>query len=347
MFRKNEQGQAIVILAIGMVVLLIFAALAIDAGNAYTAKREAQNAADAVALAGTRQLAIECNKYLDTDPNTNPVASNITGKAAELATANDIDVAANPLELWYLDSEGTRLAKIGSGAVPCGCGPGAARGVEGIVSNPTQSFLAGIMGQDVLGAKASAKARYAQVGRVSGGLYPLTRIPPTGGFVLGEEVIIRDAPSGEESMPGNFGWLTWAGSPDANQLEFSMTPPGDSETYINPHNPNDHSLDPGDWVEGATGNMAALKKNLDQYWVNTGRIIVFPLFDAFEGVGSNGNYRVVGYGALEITGYNFGGSNKDDIGIHAVLTPAIVNGDWATSVTCENETGVYSIKLTP
>ena len=55
-FSKNEQGQAIVIMAFALIALLAFAALAIDGGNAYVERRRAQNGADAGALAGARQV---------------------------------------------------------------------------------------------------------------------------------------------------------------------------------------------------------------------------------------------------------------------------------------------------
>ena len=50
--RKHESGQAIVLLALTMVVLLGFTALAIDGGMVYSDRRHAQNAADTAALAG-------------------------------------------------------------------------------------------------------------------------------------------------------------------------------------------------------------------------------------------------------------------------------------------------------
>ncbi len=47
----RQQGQVIVILAIGLIGLLAFAALAIDGGMVYSHRRQAQNAADAAAMA--------------------------------------------------------------------------------------------------------------------------------------------------------------------------------------------------------------------------------------------------------------------------------------------------------
>src|SRR5512135_1378040 len=53
--RNTEKGQAIVLLVLGIVVLLGFTALAIDGSMLYTEHRNAQNAADAAALAGGLQ----------------------------------------------------------------------------------------------------------------------------------------------------------------------------------------------------------------------------------------------------------------------------------------------------
>lgn len=50
--RKGEKGQLIVMLALVMVVLLGFTGLAVDGGMIYSDRRNAQNAADAAALAG-------------------------------------------------------------------------------------------------------------------------------------------------------------------------------------------------------------------------------------------------------------------------------------------------------
>lgn len=53
---KDESGQALVLVALLMVVLLGFAALVIDVGSLYITKANLQNAADAAALAGAKDL---------------------------------------------------------------------------------------------------------------------------------------------------------------------------------------------------------------------------------------------------------------------------------------------------
>lgn len=54
---RQEQGQSIVLIAFGLAVLMAFMALAVDGGNVYAQRRQAQNAADAAAYAGGERLA--------------------------------------------------------------------------------------------------------------------------------------------------------------------------------------------------------------------------------------------------------------------------------------------------
>jgi len=54
--KSGEDGQAFVLIALLMVVLMGFAALGVDVGSAYFTKEQLQNAADAAALAGAKDL---------------------------------------------------------------------------------------------------------------------------------------------------------------------------------------------------------------------------------------------------------------------------------------------------
>lgn len=342
MFRKNEHGQAIVILAIVMVVLLLFAALAIDAGNAYTEKRAAQNAADAAAMAGARQLVLECAKQdmIVNDPSytgSGPIAANIVNQVRQMSTVNAQN--AN-VAVYYINANGARMGQV-QAPVPCQCA-GGAKGVEVVVTSSTSSFLAGLMGQSTMGVEAQAKARYGQIAQTGNGLYPITRLMPSVGddIVLGQVIRIRDT-----DTSGNFGWLFWADVPSSDALKASMTPPGDSYTYINPEDPSDHTINLGDWVQGATGNMQALASILDTYWVGTGQAMVIPLYDTTNsGTGANLNYRVAGFAALTILSRHTTGSDKY---IEAQFVRWVTNGEWAQNITCSEESGLYSVKLVP
>lgn len=56
-YSKSESGQAIVLIALSIVGVIALIALAIDGGNAYADRRQAQNAADAAALAAAMNYA--------------------------------------------------------------------------------------------------------------------------------------------------------------------------------------------------------------------------------------------------------------------------------------------------
>jgi uncharacterized membrane protein len=54
---RSEEGQSLIVIAVVMIGLIALMGLAIDGGNLFLQRRNAQNAADAAALAGTRLLA--------------------------------------------------------------------------------------------------------------------------------------------------------------------------------------------------------------------------------------------------------------------------------------------------
>ncbi|MBI3923649.1 MAG: Tad domain-containing protein, partial [Armatimonadetes bacterium] len=53
----TSRGQTLVVIAFSLIVTLLFAGLAIDGSNAYQQRRRMQNAADAGAMAGARDIA--------------------------------------------------------------------------------------------------------------------------------------------------------------------------------------------------------------------------------------------------------------------------------------------------
>src|SRR3990172_587965 len=54
--RRGERGQALILFVLALAVLLGFVALAIDVGLAFQERRNAQNGADAAALAAAEDL---------------------------------------------------------------------------------------------------------------------------------------------------------------------------------------------------------------------------------------------------------------------------------------------------
>ncbi len=137
-------------------------------------------------------------------------------------------------------------------------------------------------------------------------LYPIAlHVNSLTGVVAGD--VIPDIYNGVQ--PGNFGWLSWTGDPSAGALTTSLTPPGDSHTYFNPNNPEDHVVSVGDWVQGKPGvsNSGQVRQALE---VLKTVELVLPVWDSVEGSGNNGLYRVVAFARVQVTDYHLPGQNR-------------------------------------
>ncbi|HLO29546.1 MAG TPA: PKD domain-containing protein [Anaerolineales bacterium] len=110
-------------------------------------------------------------------------------------------------------------------------------------------------------------------------------------------------------QPGNFGWLTWTGDTGVPSLVTSLNPPGDSNTYINPRDPDDRTVSIGDWVQGRPGvaNAITVRNALDK--LKTMDIIV-PVWDEVEGNGDNMQYRISNFARVRLTEYELPGKNQ-------------------------------------
>ena len=152
----RQRGQAIVLLAFLMVALLAFAALAVDGGNTYVERRRAQNAADAGALAGARELWLHLSAgdssetSLRTEMNqaaeSNGIADS-TGSAGDFYNTNVV--------AYYTDKNGVaQNIEVGTaGSIP----PHVA-GVQVTTKRSFSTFFASIIGRDSMGAEAQATA---------------------------------------------------------------------------------------------------------------------------------------------------------------------------------------------
>ena len=138
-----------------------------------------------------------------------------------------------------------------------------------------------------------------------GGLYPIALSdatvdpadPPASGTLL------IDIFNGSQS--GNFGWLTWTGDPSVPVLTASLTPPGNSNTYVNPYDPADQQVSVGDYVQGSPGvsNAEDIRTLLDTL-ISEGTVITLPIWDLAESGGNNANYRVAGFAQVQIDSYH-------------------------------------------
>jgi len=107
--------------------------------------------------------------------------------------------------------------------------------------------------------------------------------------------------------PGNYSWLTWAGSPAAPTLAQSLVAPGDSYTYVNQDDNSDWLLTVGDWAQGATGamNSKAIRDHLDAL---LGEEIVVPAWSEIRDRGNNLDYQVAEFARIRLLDYRLPGN---------------------------------------
>lgn len=111
------------------------------------------------------------------------------------------------------------------------------------------------------------------------------------------------------AQPGNFGWLTWVGSPSVPTLAASLLPPGNSSTYVNPYDASDLWLTLGDWVQGSPGvsNASSVRAALDTLKTID---VVLAVWDQASGTGNNSLYRISNFAVVRITDYALPNQNR-------------------------------------
>lgn len=179
----GERGQVLVIVAVAMTALLAMAGLVIDAGLAWSHRRESQNAADAAAIAGARIVGVDREQAVY-DPDewaANPTFAD-PGTAIQTAIENAMQYnssggqAIDPIA-WgtpgapeYTDVFGDRFDPplyVGPGAVP-----GNAQGVYVPVSSTADTLIMQIVGIGEVDIATDATAVTGPTPPV-GGLLPL------------------------------------------------------------------------------------------------------------------------------------------------------------------------------
>jgi Putative Flp pilus-assembly TadE/G-like len=156
---ESERGQAIVILALMMIGLLAFAALAIDGGNAYVERRRSQNGADAAALAGARQIWMQ-QSAIPPDPGYETPLLIVINQAAEsngIALGPNGDNYPNPnVVAYYTDKDGNVINTNQVGTL--GFIPPSVGGIQVQASRQFSTFVGGFFSGQSPAASARATA---------------------------------------------------------------------------------------------------------------------------------------------------------------------------------------------
>ncbi len=286
--RRREDGQILVIFAGGLITLLLVVGLVIDGGNAFLNRRDAQNASDLSAMAGTKVIADHYTKggrtgadvYAAVDATV--VANGCTGAGATPCT-------------WtaeYVRPSGSSEVDLGP-LVDGGSIPSGAQGVRVSIDRQPQTYFLGVVGQSSWTVDTEATGLTAAIDELPPGqVLPIAADPP-GTYEDGTKYVFTAGKDG----PGNFGWLSWTGANDEPTLADSICTPDNPEITFD------------QWISGDPGtkNGNAIRDCLD-YWISHGTTVLIPIWgpgcgdaDGTQGLGSNFDYCITGLAAFQLT----------------------------------------------
>ena len=303
--RDGERGQVLPLMAGGLVALLVLVGLVIDTGVAFKERRVAQNVSDLAAMAGTRVIA---ESYLD--PSATVTGVTVYGAIDQSATLNG---CAAPCA-WtgvYVRPNGTGAwtelgAVVNGGNVPAG-----AQGVKVTTDRRPGTFFVRIIGKSEWEVAATATAMTSQLAEPPPGI-----LLPIGIFDAdyekGSQYTLTEGYEG----PGNFGWISWYGSPSAPVL---------AESLCNPNNP---AFSFPTWFDGATGmmNSSAVRACLDGYIANQ-TVVYVPIWrQTNDRPGSNLQYEIIGVAAFVLTDYDQHAANVEGRFVEFYSYPSVPAG---------------------
>jgi Flp pilus assembly protein TadG len=197
-YKQSEKGQALILIVLAIIVLLGFTALAIDGGMALSDRRQAQNAADAAAMAGTLQKA---------SGNTDEEARD----AAKLSVATN-GFSENAISTEVI----TRTNFMGSYIL-----------VTVNLTSTTETSFAHLVSDDSLTNRVSATGRV----RISQPAIPGAAIVTLGNCVTDGGSLINIAGGGNSG-----GVLTYQGgiflnTPETSANHCAIEPPNSAQTW--------------------------------------------------------------------------------------------------------------------
>jgi Flp pilus assembly protein TadG len=147
--RRREDAQILALFAVALVVLAGLVGIVLDGGNVYVQRRTAQAAADAAALAGTRELRQTPAAAIQGGSGT---SNTLAGAVCTYAQANSFGIATTVTSAYFVGTDGT--TSVGSIPILTNCStptsttvPATASGVHVDVEiGPFGPYLLGVLG---------------------------------------------------------------------------------------------------------------------------------------------------------------------------------------------------------
>ncbi|MHA7188767.1 pilus assembly protein TadG-related protein [Arthrobacter sp. MDT2-16] len=268
---SDEKGAISVLVAVLMIVLLGFAALAIDVAMIYSERTQLQNGADAAAIATAQRCA---------ENASNPDCTASSNIARSLADGNALDSRSNIKEISINGS--VRKVTVTTGALE-----------DGQMPNRVSLIFAKALGFASTEVTASSTAEWGSP--VSGPApFPITF----------SECELKDGPGWQivEYRKKSDGTAACAGGPPGGFGSLNQVP-GQCEAIVDMSKAASGS---NTGNNGAPSNCESLLGEWrSKIEAGTPPVGLFPIYDMVTDSGSNGTYHLIGFAAFEVHGWKF------------------------------------------
>lgn len=300
----GERGGVIVIVALAMVALLGFTAIAVDVGMLYSEKAQLKNGSDAAALA----IAHKCAKNpSDADCSTSSTL------ARNIANGNAVDGLSN-VDSVALDKS-NRTVTVTTGAQE-----------QGHSANSVSLQFAKVFG--IASAEVTTSST-VQWGSPAGGpvIFPLAFSDcQVSGMVDGAAQLIQNHTSGNnascnlgpagKTVPGGFAWITQNPGSCGGSVDIDVNKSAGETGNDGPSNCN--TLLSG-WAAELTAGRPVT--------------VLLPVYNDVIGTGTGASYDLVAFAAFSVKGWKFASGN----GTNAALIFNNTRTDVGTSLACTGD----------
>ncbi|QCO99369.1 pilus assembly protein TadG [Arthrobacter sp. 24S4-2] len=276
----DERGAVSVVVALLLVVLMGFGAIAVDVGMLYAERTQLRNGADAAALA----VAQRCAKNA-----TDPDCSTNSTLARSYANSNANDGLSN-IKSTVLDKT-NRTVTVTAGAQE-----------SGKAANEVSLFFARALGMDSAEVNAPSTVRWGSplAGRTA---FPLAfSVCQVKDSIGGALQLLRDhgknqnadcmyGPSGA-AVEGGFGWLVQDAGVCGGTIDLAI---------------NESGSDPGN---NAPNNCSTtLQKWADEITAGRDITVLLPVYNVVTGTGNGASYHLIAFAAFKVKGWKFSGDS--------------------------------------
>lgn len=286
-----------ILVALALIVLVAVAGLGLDGANAFSQRRNAQNAADAAAMAGTNAL-ISQRKVNGPD---NAVHATI----ASYLQDHGVDMSQNPWSAHYVDKNEATVRDVLNNSTQV---PANARGVVIDLNYNFNTLFMPVLGRSSLAISSAATAMFGPAATYSGSdLVPFTISQDGLADLLdqngGQDAEINTVKLGE----GNFGSLIFNPNLSSSTVGSDCAPSpyvySPSYYWCNDSPKYPVSIGENLWIK--PGSVATSLE--DEINSHMNEIMIVPIFSGNVGNGGNSQSAIVGFVAVRLTAINLTG----------------------------------------